>query len=281
MRWGTFQKGQADTDVVGPHRVRTGQEIIVVDPSMEGYLPIPQTPIHEGPSEVILRFSTTSSPDQPKAIEVQSESPGQVFLHAVGATATFGSPLTRHPSRTFTIGSSPISLVHTPGSDGCSPFTLSHSLKGAERSAVVLLDRGGCTFLEKALHAVRAGAKGVIVAGLDPSTQSGMTPPDPDGLIRPSADGESTAILHEVGETPLVFIDWRGGDILRHHFSHSSDRGEVTVEVLSLDGQTDLSPDVSEIGAATSSGTGKSVRQGRVGVGDHVIWNLRIVDGKP
>lgn len=265
----------------------------MVDPSMEGYLPILQQTVHEGPSEVILRFST--APGLPNVeVQHQTQSPGEVFLHAVGATATFGKSFatTDSPhSSPFIIHSGPVRLVYHSETDGCAPFSLPDEVEG---DTVLLLDRGGCPFLDKLLYASRAGAAGLIVAGLSPSTTRGMGMIDPDGLIRPSADDESPHVLKEVEGKGLVYVDWKTGDALRDIFNPDQSRsrtqsGESTVvmvEVMSFDGQTHhsgtgpVSADGERSTTSTTSSKGQA-REGRVGVGEHVIWNLRIVEVPP
>jgi len=236
---------------------------------MVGYLPIPQTITHEGPTEAILRFSIgpTNSED---------DTANQVFLHSMGATASFGQSFTPSPDRDFTIGSGPIDLVHLPSVNGCEPFTIPHNADGP---FTILLDRGGCTFLQKLVHATRAGASGVIVAGLPPSSTN--TDPDQEGLLRPSASGESVAHLQEVEDIGMIYVDWRTGDVLRDIFQSQSEGMSVHVEILGIDGQ--VSQDQQQEGyddemSRPGSGAGKATREGRVGIGEWAIWNLRIVD---
>lgn len=259
----------------------------MIDPSMEGYLPIPQRIAHEGPVEVILRFSTVPQTPDLEIQHTQFQSPGEVFLHAVGATATFGKPFSSSntksstPSSPFTIHSGPIHLMHLQ-IDGCESFTLPPDI---EDEVVIMLDRGGCPFLDKLVHASRAGAAGLIVAGLSPASAGGMGMIDPDGLIRPSADGDgkSLDLIKEVKGTGLIYVDWKTGDALRKVFDQSSTTIEkVMVEVMSLDGQSNSgSGDPPSDDQHSASSSGGQVREGRVGVGEHAIWNLRIVEAPP
>lgn len=257
---------------------------------MEGYLPIPQETVHEGPLEVILRFSTSSHPHDLEMQIQSNQSPGQVFLHAVGATATFGKSFSQSQSSElpppFTIHSDPIHLFYHSDTDGCEPFTLPGDIN---EEVVVMLDRGGCPFLNKLVYASRAGAKGLIVAGLSPSTSKSMGMLDPDGLVRPSADDESPDLLKEVEGVGLIYVDWKTGDALRSILSKDKSSKDpntsVMVEIMSLDGQSnpDLLANAStdrKSSSFSASASGK-VREGRVGVGEHVIWNLRIVEVPP
>lgn len=227
---------------------------------MEGYLPIPQVHTHEGPTETILRFSSSWFDSAP-----------QVFLHAIGATATFGKSFSPSRLSSFTTASNPITLVYPlDEQDGCTPLNLPE-----ERPSeyVVLLDRGGCTFLDKLVHATRAGASGAIVAGLPPSSSSSPDDEEYEGLLRPSAEGEAAALLKEVSSSGLLYVDWRTGDVLR---SHASEGTGMLVDVLPLDGQ--VATDTESVQDYNSAGRGRKAREGRVGVGEWPIWNLRIVE---
>lgn len=231
---------------------------------MVGYLPIPQTILHEGPSEVILRFS--KGPSDPALAIGNSNSASEVFLHAVGATAAFGQSFI--PSnRPFTTNSGPIDLLYV-NTDGCQPLAFDQ----AESVFIVVLNRGGCTFLEKLIHASRAGASGVIVAGHKPSSDM-----DQDGLLRPSAAGEGSEYIKEVEDKGMIYVDWRTGNVLRDIFESSA--GAVHVEVLGLDGQVAQENEKAEVDAGSRlEGAGRASREGRVGIGEWPIWNLRIVD---
>jgi mannosidase alpha-like ER degradation enhancer 1 len=227
---------------------------------MVGYLPIPQSIAHEGPTEVILRFSTGPAP-------ASTNLSNEMFLHAVGATAAFGQSFT--PSdQPFTINSPSMTLRHVD-SDGCQPLAFDPT----QSPFVVLLNRGGCTFLEKLVHASRAGAAGVIVAGLPPSTDM-----DQDGLLRPSAEGEGSAYIKEVEDKGMIYVDWRTGNVLRDVFRSSS--VVVDIEVLGFDGQVAQENERAEVDAERRlEGAGRASREGRVGIGEWPIWNLRIIDG--
>jgi mannosidase alpha-like ER degradation enhancer 1 len=227
---------------------------------MVGYLPIPQSIAHEGPTEVILRFSIGSAS--------ASTTPfNEVFLHAVGATAAFGQSFTP-ADQPFTIDSPPTILRHVD-SDGCQPL----AFDSTQSPFVVLLNRGGCTFLEKLVHASRAGAAGVIVAGFPPSTEM-----DQDGLLRPSAEGEGSTYIKEVEDKGMVYVDWRTGNVLRDVFQSPS--GVIYVEVLGFDGQVAQETERAEEDAERRlEGAGRASREGRVGIGEWPIWNLRIIDG--
>lgn len=121
----------------------------------------------------------------------------------------------------------------------------------------------------------------MIVAGLPPSSTN--TDPDQEGLLRPSASGESTAHLQEVENMGMIYVDWHTGDVLRDIFKSQSEGMSVHVEILGMDGQVsqDQQPQGSDSqmsGSGAGAGAGKATREGRVGIGEWAIWNLRIVD---
>src|SRR6185369_7449538 len=85
--------------------------------------------------------------------EVRVNSPGSASYAAAGAE--FGPAL----DSTGVTGN--VVLVNdgvAPTSDGCEPIAA--NLRGL----IALVDRGTCTFIQKAQNAQRAGAKGLIVA---------------------------------------------------------------------------------------------------------------------
>jgi hypothetical protein len=108
-----------------------------------------------------------------------------------------------------------------------------------------------------------------------------------DGLIRPSAEGEAAAHINEVEGSGMIYVDWRTGDVLRAKFASLGRKGPgqstIKVEILGLDGQVpqddglhtgaeDYNDQMEDDEAGTAS------REGRVGIGEWPIWNLRIVD---
>lgn len=270
---------------VGPHRVRPGQQVLITDRKMDGYLPVPTT---KGFAEVMLRFSYL---DRDAGISVPTtEQSKSVFLHAVGATATFGRafapppPRSHHqrshrssarhttkqthseakakaqaqapfsgttwtPPTSFTLGGGAVRLLRpNRNPTGCVPISSGSFAAHDSAPFVLLLDRGNCTFLEKLVHAVDAGAEGVLISPLLPSsfsthqeqdlshhdtgsdrTHGGEGEPDgyedEGGLIRPSADGESKETLHHVKDSGLIYLDRAVGEMLRTVFRDIVDAG--------------------------------------------------------
>jgi hypothetical protein len=134
---------------------------------MEGYLPVSAPPVVEPSShpiaEVLLRFSTITT-------GMDGKEDKSIVLHAIGATATFGHEFGTHSTNAkWTLGGGPLTLLRpAAGSEtGCTAITRD-SLRGSGAGDsvgpfVLILERGGCTFLEKMSSAWDVGAKGVLV----------------------------------------------------------------------------------------------------------------------
>ncbi|WVR03311.1 hypothetical protein IAU60_000302 [Kwoniella sp. DSM 27419] len=289
VRW-RFDGTGYDVANIGPHRIRQGQSVVIVDPAMQDFLPVPSTTVpnpSQSPPEVILRFSLFSGdPGQPG-------NEGQVFLHAVGATSTFGKvfkPSALAGSTSWELGGKAIRLVVPPETDrgdeeGCEPIHLEHQVDGP---FVLLLARGNCTFLEKVVNAQAIGAIGVLVIGTarttsdaaSASSTAGAEQEWEEGLIRPSADESDPTVLASVVEMGVVYTEHVVGEVLRRI---AKDQEEVTMAV-------DVTQvDASEIRQSVSAGEADSSQAsaphprgstvpGQLRVGEHAIWNLRVVD---
>jgi mannosidase alpha-like ER degradation enhancer 1 len=246
--------------------------VFVTDPKMEAYLPIPTTPpraLHD-PAEVMLRFST-----------IASTGAKSVFLHAIASTATFGKEFGNAGQSGFGIGGLGMLLRPRANTDGCRPFKSGElpDIKG-----VVVMDRGGCTFLTKVLHAESAGMEGVFLIGL-PVTPPGLVVQNPstpgtddEGLIRPSADGEPEELLHRVRRVGIVYVEHIVGQAVLRPLEVETKA--VVVEMMRLEAEAeaqDLSRRETAVGRR-GDGKRNEEREGRVMVNDWEVWNLRIVE---
>lgn len=262
--------------LVGPHRVRTGQNVFVTDPKMAGYLPAPLRSGHDeySPGEVILRIHTPKSKQQ-----------DEIVMHAVAATATFGKPFGSTAGAGSLSFDTPAVGVR-PSSDnvnGCRPFTSTDELP-LIRNRVLLIDRGDCTFLEKVNHAHHAGAAGVVIVGFPPAKEA-QYPIAGDGLIRPSAEGEAPDRLYALKEAgfPVLYVDWTTGEAMRL-LMDTVEEGELSVEVMRLEDDTVGSDSVwsrEERTEGSGSGSEGAMREGRVMVEGWTIWNLLIIERPP
>ena len=91
---------------------------------------------------------------------------------------------------------------------GCEPYGEMYS------DEVLLVDRGGCTFLEKLLNAKGAGASGVVVIN------------DDDVRISPSIDEEEKEVVgNVVDDVALVILTRTGGNAVTDMIKRAQDSG--------------------------------------------------------
>ncbi|OXH23230.1 carbohydrate binding protein [Cryptococcus neoformans] len=288
VRWRLDGQGY-DVSSIGPHRVRTGQQVTVIDSSMQNHFPLPSLapgppqPEYE-PTEVILRFVFLS----PVVVKDKHLEASTVFLHALGATATFGkdfgasatSPsMEDQPGWQLGGGALPILVPPNP-SDGCSLLTLSTP----EHPFILLLDRGNCTFAEKAQNAETIGASGLLIVGYPHPPEEGVTEGDQtiyavpeEGLVRPSAEPNEAEGLDNMG---IVYMEHLVGELVRN----ASQKGEIGAAIMRIEGVGEEAAGSSGFPQAGSGATKKHwtsdsrTREGRLAVGDWEICNLVVVD---
>lgn len=124
-RWRLDGSGY-DVSSIGPHRVRQGQNVLVTDHRMDGYLPQP--------------------PMRPESIWLTVEGKKEHTLAA--ATAHFGRPF----------GETLDSLLIVRGDRGCEPLRVR-----TDRAFALVVKRGDCTFADKAFNAAQSGARLLII----------------------------------------------------------------------------------------------------------------------
>ena len=95
-----------------------------------------------------------------------------------------------------------------PATDACEPITDPDARKALRRK-IALIDRGGCSFVQKVLNAQEAGAKGAIIANNAPK---GLTP----------MGGASDEVT-----IPSVGVTQAAGDILKAELALDDDDVEV------------------------------------------------------
>ncbi|WVW81609.1 hypothetical protein I302_103604 [Kwoniella bestiolae CBS 10118] len=300
VRWRFDGRGY-DVANIGPHRIRQGQNVIVQDPAMRGHLPIPSTPPVDShsPPELLLRF--ISYPASTAFVNIPSSgTQGQILLHAVGATATFGIdfvPISTKDSASssslWRIGVRPIRLIIPPKVDnqsyqGCAIKSseylgINHELTD---SFVLVVSRGGCTFLEKLEVAKKIGAIGVLVVGHAPLAEGEPVPPEgqgfEEGLIRPSAEFEESHPKNQaVRDVGMIYTEWVIGEVLRRIVEEENKL--VAIEILSIDADAGARAE-SDYHKDDSSWKGREKNEGLLMVGQWPIMNLRVIDrygGKP
>jgi len=229
---------------------------------MEGYLPVasPDLVVETHlPSEVMLRFSSSSLIGP------------MVFLHALGATATFGRDFGVTGKDGFGLGARPVRVILPPLGQrfGCEPLARPEV---TGEPFVFLLERGECVFLDKLTHATVANASGVIL--FDQADEATGQAVISDGhLIRPSADGSPEEQMAAVEGTGMVFTAKMVGDIVKKTIE--AEKKDVVVELLRVEGGMQETRGQSEKRRAEEGAKG---REGRLALGAWEIWNLKIVE---
>ncbi|WWC97244.1 hypothetical protein V866_004123 [Kwoniella sp. B9012] len=310
VRWRFDGKGY-DVVNIGPHRIRQGQNVIVQDPAMRGHLPIPSSPPvnSASPPELTLRF--ISYPPSTAFISMpDSATEGQILLHAIGATATFGIDFVPATGTDYSstnpawrIGDQPVRLVIPPRIDddlyqGCSKISLESLGINPDTSEpfVLMVSRGGCTFFEKLEVTKDLGAIGVLVIGYAPLEEGEAVPPEreyerergfEEGLIRPSAEYEESHPKYQyVKDVGMIYTEWVIGELLRKLVE--TEQNIIGIEILNIDGQND--------GSTLANGSEEAmnflssskfleeknkdtlINQGYLMVGGWPIMNLRVID---
>lgn len=154
-----------DITRVARYPVASGQSVIITDKAMHEALQSTGRKI-----TIHLRFSNTSTE----------------LLSTIATLAAFGPEMSSQEK---------IEVIIPPSSHAgvCEPYDDLH--EHARHPHIILAQRGGCTFHQKAIAAARSGASAVIVINSDTST------------FIPSSEGEEEEQL-----VPLAMIDQTAGD---------------------------------------------------------------------
>lgn len=195
---------------MGPFAVKTGQVVYVNDPGLvlapldvHGALDRVST---RRSSEVGLRFHLQYT-DPLFHIQTGFNADGPTELFATASTALFGAD----PNAPVPVdGTSPIRFGHGEGVRlvrapdnplGCKPYARTFA------GDAVFVYRGECTFLEKLVHARRAGASGVVVISdedlhINPSAEAA----DLDGVEELVSDAVAVVLRRPVGEAVTAMM---------------------------------------------------------------------------
>ncbi|OCF41757.1 hypothetical protein I317_04461 [Kwoniella heveanensis CBS 569] len=294
VRW-RFDGQGYDVSNIGPHRLRPGQQVIITDPTMRDHLPVaspPPSELSHSPAELILRFTAYPSDT---AFVGQASGEGQVFLHAVGATAVFGkdfgAPLVKNggEKKGWELGGKGMRLVIAPDAngqaeEGCQSLPRKYLGLSPEEDYVLAVARGNCTFLEKAILAKANGAAGVLVLGTPPVTDTDGNTWD-EGLIRPSAEIDP-ALESELDDMGMIYTEYLVGEVLRR--AVNVEKRVLGIELLRMDGDAVPDENGGRVAGAPAGGgkagsgapdDGVEAREGRLMVGQHAIHNLKVVNG--
>ena len=115
-------------------------------------------------------------------------------------------------------GTSPLLVIHPDESNrkGCSPYEAGT----VQPDAVLFVERGGCTFIQKLSLGKAAGAAGVIIAS------------DTNDRINPSADSDEVEFARlQLSDVALVVVSQKDAQIVSDLLRHGSTYG---VRVLML-----------------------------------------------
>lgn len=228
---------------------------------MDGYIPVADpdgaTETHL-PAEVVLRFSTS--------LPVLGKS---VFLHAIGATATFGRDYGASDATNWGIGGEAVkvTLPSIHERNGCQAFTAS-----VEQGTVLLLDRGSCTFGEKLIHAEATGAAGVLIIDvpLDAMGDPVQSVTSEFVLVRPNADDLPSATLKSLETIGMIFTSAEVGSAVKKTIE--DEWRTVYVEIMPLEGSL-------RSGEKSKRAPGSRGQEGRLALGQWEITNLRVTHG--
>ncbi|KAG7384903.1 Signal peptide peptidase-like 2A [Phytophthora pseudosyringae] len=160
------------------------------------------------PTGVLSLDLLPQSPHEPPAFAEQ--------LCAPSAAAGWGVPL---PAR---FDSRWKALVQLPATnrDGCASYQLEPTSAMSVHGSVVVVDRGNCSFVAKALQAQAAGAKGVVIRGTKQAVYEAVA-------SRNSTNASATVLAAGVhhAETNLAVLD-------KPVFEYDCSRGEAFVDHL-------------------------------------------------
>ncbi|CAE6381543.1 unnamed protein product [Rhizoctonia solani] len=168
-----------DVTMLGHHRVLSGQKVFINDPAL---LELPG-------------FSKSQETERKLAVQLKlrvGDSDEETSLLAT--TALFGAdPSSERSPGAFRIDAPALHVVpsNPENLNGCHDHEIQTILQGA----ILVANRGTCTFMEKLARAKKAGAAGVIVIS------------DTDGLINPSIDKvEEDYATSELMDVALVVL---------------------------------------------------------------------------
>jgi signal peptide peptidase-like protein 2B len=173
-----------------------------------GLLPCTRAVVATG---VLLLDLIPQKPHEPPAFAQQLCSPS--------AAAGWGVPLpARFDSRWKT-------LVQLPAvnRDGCADYSLTSDVVTSAQGSVVLVDRGNCSFVAKALRAQAAGAKGLVVRGTKRAVYEAVA-------NRNSTNTTSLSSVNHAGAAATVATDLAVLD--KPVFEYDCSRGEAFVASL-------------------------------------------------
>ena len=183
-------------------------------------------------SEVLLRFFINII-----GADFQASTSGNTDALLVGNTARFGADVfSRTSSNGKPLGFSQIDGIalfrDLTNPDGCTPYSRLYP------DIVIVVERGGCTFLQKLRLAQAASAAGVVVLSND------------DVPVNPSANADEMEEAGDMNDVCLVLLPRTPGHIVRQMMDSAEREGSqvlMVVEDAPLPGHTPPEKDPSRI----------------------------------
>ena len=189
---------------MGHYTVRPGQVAYINDTSLFSKQDTSQQVPHP---EVLLRFFINAI-----GADFHAGTSGNADALLVGNTARFGADVF---SRTSSNGR-PLRFSQTDGiavfrdlmnPDGCTPYSRLYT------DVVIVVERGGCTFLQKLRLAQAASAGGVVVLSND------------DIAVNPSANADEIEEAGDMSDVCLVLLPRTPGHIVRQMMDSAEREG--------------------------------------------------------
>ncbi|KAJ7667940.1 alpha mannosidase-like protein [Mycena polygramma] len=209
-----------DIRKLGHYDVRAGHIIYVNDSSIFSPTdPFGDTTDAQRALDLPLRFFTESTNPH---LEAQTGLPdllNMMDVLASGSTALFGPELgvpvagDEHPLRINNQSGVPV-YRDDHNTYGCVPY------EWMLQDAVVLVERGECTFLQKLIMARDAGAAGIFVVS------------DEDVALNPTADPKELEAAGDLGDVGLVVLSPQVGQLVHDMLDSTDERGgQVLLQV--------------------------------------------------
>ncbi|KAH9482917.1 ER degradation-enhancing alpha-mannosidase-like protein 1 [Psilocybe cubensis] len=191
-----------DIKKLGHYSVRPGQLVYINDSTIfpSGGDSIAQDELHRREPEVNFRlFTVQTDPTAPLPISLLNK--GNIDISVPGYTAKFGADLSSYVvfdsvdavPRIRTAEGVPI-LRDPENTHGCDPYDRPYP------HSMLIVRRGECTFLEKAVHARDAGAAGVIIISNE------------EGAINPTANIDELEDAGDLSSVAVVLLPKKAGD---------------------------------------------------------------------
>ena len=205
--------------LVGHYAVRSGHTVYINDSSIFHRVgedsKIAQTDLRRRQPELSLHFFTSMDPTF--STQTGLLEPSGLNILTTGYAGLFGADLT--PAALGSEDNLPrfshgegLSVFREPSNSyGCSPYDHSYP------DYVMVVERGGCTFLEKLIQARDASAAGILVIS------------DEDVPINPTANIDELEVAGDLSDSAIVLLPRKVGAILLAAVASAEDHGATRV----------------------------------------------------